>query len=298
MNKKAQMKFVIGLAIVVVIILVASPLIGRTVTTSNSIADEVILQKIQDQNEREKALEDKIDGFPPVKFSGSITEESIEFGEDFLEFIFHHDFKTYNTTKGFLMSYKAPPRIETKYWTLVLVKSKGISAVYTDGVYRELLASAKSKPYLRYADICVLPLEDDGLEAAKVMSYATGIPHDKLTSIPDVEEVNNIISNNKVEQLSFAIGGNKPTLKYFKGSDFTSVKIAGDDEKIVMFYKEGTVCFFPVDISYNPFSSGHVDFDTKNGKEILEGKGFLFKDFNQHLLSKTQLSKNIKKVIS
>ena len=292
----AIQSFVVILLLCLVALLVAKPAISNITQRSIDLTDDHIIQKLDDQKEREKALEDKIDGFPSVYLSGSISEESIEFGEDFVQFLFEPDEK-YNSTQGYLLSYRAPPVLEKRNWEMILRSySKGLAVLYTNGVKLESLASpSDTLYYLSYSNICVIPSEDKGLDAAKIMSYATGIKHEDLARMPSAEEIDKIISDNRAEQIAFTIGGRSPVMKYFKGKDYYVSKHIFDDGNIVAFYKEGNVCFFPTDSTVFKVWKSHVDFDSKNGQDILSGDGFLFTGFSENMLSKITDTKKLKR---
>lgn len=311
MNKKGGtiQGFVVILLLCLVALLIAAPAIKNITKKSMDLTDDHIIQKLNSQKEKEQALADKIDAFPEVYLSESISEESIDYGKTFTKFMFEPDEK-YDSTKGYLISYRAPPVLENGNWDMMLRSySKGLAILYTNGVKIEALARPSDKLYyLSYSNVCVVPPEDKGLDAAKIISYATGIKDDKLNKIPSSEEIDKIIRNNRVEQISFTIGQKGHILKhfegavmkYFKGKNYYVSKHIFDDGNILAFYKEGTVCFFPTDSSgikvwKSNYWKSHVAFDSKNGQEILSGDGFLNKKFSENLLNKITDTKKIKR---
>jgi len=301
-TKGSIQSFAIFLLLGLVVLLVAASTIGNVTKKSKDLTEEHIIQKLDAQKNNEKSLADKIDGFPPVYASELISEESINFGKAFTQFMFEPDEK-YDSTKGYLLSYTVPPLLENKNWEILLKPySEGLAILYTNGVkYLNLASPSGDLYYLSYSNVCVIPSDDKGLDLAKIMSYATGIKHKDLDHIPTAEEIDTIIKNNEVSQVAFSIGGSDSVMKFFKDNAYYSADYKFDDGKMLAFYKEGTVCFFPKYSTGWKFwrsrfwTSPHVQIDSKDGQDVLTGDGYLNKEFDKNSLNKITDTKKIKK---
>jgi len=284
MNKKAQMAMVFGLLVVGGIIILSSGLLNKFYTTSTQVVEDNILAKLDEQENNEQNIANKILGFADARLTGSISESGLEYGIKFTEKLFFHE--STENTQGVLISYDAPDLTESKNWNLVLVSYKeGVSILYSDGISPELLAAPSDKLYyLANSNLCVLPFNDETDAAAKVLSYVTGLKRADEENIPNKEEVNKIISEHLVDQISLSIGRKSDhEMKYFKGVEtYKGISYAGNNGKFLAYYNEGTLCVFPTDSSFFHFLAfdSHVDLDNNR----ITGKGFIYPDFNEKLL--------------
>ena len=257
--------FKIILVLLVIFAIVA--VINNSYLSSTRVSDNLINKHLDDLKEKE-SFESRMKGFENVRDSGNLNDRTISKIEDFTDFILRND-DDFNSTKGYLIIRNRLERTESEdSWTVnfhtftTTTGAKGIMVYFDNGIRQYVLKKpSENNLYLYHRRLCVIPSDGENDDAKKLLSYITQLTYYKTSetqsssAIIQQEDLDEIISRNIVDSVSFTIGGDSSRIIYKKNSQLVSQEFSFKDDMMMMFYKDDTVCFFPVNPDPSSISS-------------------------------------------
>lgn len=312
-NKKADSKifYLVLVLIIIAIVIVMFATEGRQwLNLSDDIIDSKVMTLIapSQDSDSQAQIEERIALLGDVRFEGEVSNEYIKYGQQ----ITKHFFNTVesDSTNGFLMTFPVMPSenmFDSDSDLFFMSIPDGILVGYYDNENKQTLRLASPATndfeYLKGSEICVLPINDEGEDAAKVLSFATGIKRKGVNTLPSRKEVLDIMSANVVDQITLQSrwyktkDSRKDTvyIKYFKGD--TVYKAISEKnsktDKLLAYSFNDIVCIFPPKMG-GLFSHSHVDLTTKSDEYVLMGEGNIYTSFINNLVEYSNSNTNIK----
>lgn len=244
-NKKAMsselFKLMVAMTILVLIVMLSIIIYNNFYhSTSNSI-DRDVMSKLPKSNS--DTTENDVERLNDARL-GKLSDNQLKFGYGLTKILFKPSEST--SANGELMYFKMPTSttIENDFsWIVVSLSDSVLTGFYdfkNKQVYKLASSRTKGFDFLEGKDICILPFSNKGLDAAKVLSFATGLKYGNDDSLVTKREAYKIMSKNVVEQVSVS----SDRIRYFNDSRTNSIKLE-TDEKTLLYKLNGITCIFP-----------------------------------------------------